>query len=251
MVICVPLPTERPASPRHRDSSALPLHEVQYRVVGSFESRFKAFRLVYDTYIQRGLIRENHFRLRVTPFHLIPTTEMFAAEYDGEIICTLTLIGDGSAGLPLEIIYGDEVKELRLQEIPIGEVSCLAAKNLEPSQFFTIFSELTRLMAQYARARGLHQLLAAVHPKHAKFYQKFLGFQQIGPEKCYPCVEHAPAVACCLDFERIDRDRPKCYDNYFGTAIPQLQLQPCPMPPFEADFFTAAADLANTCLPLG
>ncbi len=75
----------------------------------------------------------------------------------------------------------------------------------------------------------MHQFLIAVHPKHAGFYQRFMGFEQIGPIRQYPSVQNAPAVACCLDFERIDRERPKCWYDFFGTPIPNSRLQTSPL----------------------
>ena len=45
----------------------------------------------------------------VTPYHLLPTTEIFIAEYQGEVIFTMSLVIDGDLGVPMEHVYGDEI----------------------------------------------------------------------------------------------------------------------------------------------
>ena len=96
----------------------------------------------------------------------------------------------------------------------LGEVSCLADCQRHVKEFFPIFLYTSRLMVQYARYRGLDALVAAVHPKHARFYRRFMDFQVFGLEKTYPTVRNHPAVALWLEFARIDREIP--------AAIPVL-----------------------------
>ena len=101
-------------------------------------------------------------------------------------------------------------------------------------------------MAQHARQNGMHQFLIAVHPKHARFYERFMGFQQIGPLRDYPNVQDAPAVACCLDFARIDRERPNCWNDFFGSPLPQSKLIACPMSVDEIEYLRPAAELTES-----
>lgn len=222
--------------------------DLEYRIANNRWDCLEAFQLVYETYLNRGLIQPNHFRLRVTPYHLLPTTQTFLAVQNRKVICCVSLIGDGELGLPMESIYDREVDEARSQGLYVGEVSCLASTQSDFRKFLPIFVQLTRLMAQHARNNGMHQFLIAVHPKHARFYERFMGFQQIGPLREYPNVHDAPAVACCLDFDRIDRERPKCWNDFFGTPLPESQLIACPMSADEINYFRPAADLYDSHL---
>jgi hypothetical protein len=215
--------------------------EVQYQIAGTFEQRMAAFRLVYENYLQKGLIEPNRWKLRTTPYHLLPTTNVFIATRNHEVVCTVTLIGDGSMGLPMESIYGDVVQERRRNGLYVGEVSCLAVHGLELRGFLPMFVQLTRLMAQHARMHGMDQFLITSHPQHSKFYQRFMGMERVGPLREYPHVRNAPAVASCLDFHAIDVNRPKCYETYFGSPLPADELRPQPMSEFEKDFFALAA----------
>src|SRR5438552_1361440 len=68
---------------------------VAYKVASTRQEREAAFRLVYEAYTGVGLMEPNAYGMRVTPYHLLPTSEVFVAILDGKVICTLSLIGDG------------------------------------------------------------------------------------------------------------------------------------------------------------
>lgn len=241
--MCQTLSPERAASPyAHGDEESA----IDYRIVNNRWERLAAYRLVYETYLNRGLIPPNHYRVRVTPYHMLSTTQTFIAVRNQQIICSVSLIGDGELGLPMESVYTEEVENARSQGLYVGEVSCLACRQNDFRQFLPIFVQLTRLMAQYARSHGMDQFLIAVHPKHARFYERFMGFEQIGPLREFPSVQDAPAVACCLDFARIDRERPKCWNDFFGTPLPESKLNLKPISSEEVDYFRPAAKMNET-----
>lgn len=210
---------------------------VECRIVQTMQDRMAAFGLVYDKYLAKGMLRPNPYRMRVIEHHLLPTTTVFVAVRDGEVVATVTLIGDGELGLPMDGIHPEVMESVRDRQLYVGEVSCLAFKKQEMKYVLPIFIDLTRLMAQFARAQGMDQFLIGCIPQHARFYCRFLGFEQIGQVRPYPTVCNTLGVACCLDFHRIDRDRPDCYDKYFSQRLPPAALAAAPMTPFERDAF--------------
>ncbi|MBL8851949.1 MAG: hypothetical protein JNG89_19910 [Planctomycetaceae bacterium] len=210
---------------------------VECRIAQTMQDRMAAFGLVYDKYLGKGMLPTNPYRMRVIEHHLLPTTTVFVAVRDGEVVATVTLIGDGEIGLPMDGIHPEVTHAVRLQQLYVGEVSCLAFKKQEMKYVLPIFIELTQLMSQFARANGMHQFLIGCVPQHARFYCRFLGFEQIGQVRPYPTVCNTLGVACCLDFARIDRERPDCYDKYFGHQLPAAKLATTPMSPFERDAF--------------
>jgi hypothetical protein len=212
-------------------------NELNYQIAGTRKERLAAFQLVYREYLNAELIAPNAVGVRVTPYHLLPTTNVFVAARQRRTACTVTLIGDGPLGLPMESVYPELVEERRARGLYVGEVSCLAFESMPINQFLLVFLQLTRLMAQYARRYGMDQLLIAVHPQHARFYRRFMGFEQVGPLKAYSSVRDAPAVACCLDFGAIDRWQPKCYSAIFGSPLPKASLSSQPMDDEECSFF--------------
>ena len=171
------------------------IDNVTYKVAECREGREAAFRLLYEAYNRAGLMEANEYEMRVTPYHLLATTDVFVAIHQGEVICTLSLIGDGDLGIPMESIYAKEVSQLRDQQICFGEVSCLADRREYVADFLPVFVNLSALVIQHARHNNMDQLLIVVHPRHERFYGRLLGFERIGNERSYPSVCDKPAVA--------------------------------------------------------
>jgi hypothetical protein len=224
------------------DSTEAESPPIVYKLAEHRHEREAAFRLVYNAYTRSGLVDENPHGMRVTPYQLLDTTDVFVATLDSETISTVSLVCDGELGLPMEGIYGDEVDRLRRDGFHVAEVSALADRRRQLSRTLPVFVPLMRLMVQTARHRGVDQLLVAVHPRHARFYQRFLSFDPVGGEKSYPLVRNNPAVALMLDFAKLDRERPVNYDTFFGAPLPAHQLAKQPLSEEDRWFFAAAAE---------
>jgi hypothetical protein len=214
----------------------------EFKVANTPAERRDAFRLVYDAYLRAGLARPNPHRVRVTPYHLLPTTHVFIARYQGEVISTLSLVGDNELGLPMESVYGAEIDRRRTLGLSISEVSCLADRRSSRREFLTVFCGLSRVMAQFARRQGYDQLLVVCHPKHSAFYIRYLGFEVIGGLTECPHVLNKPAVALCLDFDRVDREPPACYERFFGEWLSEEQLRSSGMSPMERRVLATMVD---------
>jgi hypothetical protein len=205
--------------------------------------REAAFRLVYRVYRQNGLQQQNPNQMRVLPQHLLSTTQVFIAKAGHQVISTLSLVVDNARhGVPMESTFQQQIAHRRATNIKFGEVCCFADGNRGFRSFFRELGELTRLMVQYARGQGIAQLLVAVHPHHARFYTRMMGFERIGPVTRYPGVRHRPAVPLCLDFEHIDRHPPVCYGRYFAERISSDELVPQSMTMGERAYFARMID---------
>jgi len=183
-----------------------------------------AFELVYQAYIKAGLARPNRFRMRVTPYHLLPTTEIYVAVEQGEVISTVSLVRDGELGLPMEAVYPEEVAIRRMRGRRLGEVSCLADNQHSRGQRLRVVLHLMSFMSQCAECRGVDELMIAVHPRHARFYHQFAAFDQIGDERSYGSVCGNPAVAMSLDLARAPVEHPRSYELFFGSPFPPEDL---------------------------
>jgi hypothetical protein len=196
-----------------------------YRIAASRDEWEAALGLVYRAYVRSGLIQMNPYRMRVTPYHALPTTEVLIADKGDEVLCTLSIVGDGELGLPMEAIYAEEVERQRLQGLRLAEVSCLADERDESEQSFSVVSRLMALTAQCAADRGIDRLLIAVHPRHAKFYERFLAFELIGGQKTYASVCDNPAVALAMDLNSLPLDNPRAYKRLFGVPFSDNHLR--------------------------
>lgn len=220
---------------------------VAYKVAETREEREQAFRLVHDSYVKSNLIDPSPYGMRVTPFHLLPTTDVFIATLGDQVIYTVTLISDDELGLPLEDLYAPEIDSLRRRGLFLSEVSCLASRDgvFSQKEMFDVFVNLMSLMAQYARQNELDRFLIAVHPRHMRLYQRLLGFEQIGPQRMYPSVRYNPAVPAEHDFAALDRNPYKLYDRIYGHRFRPSELLRQPMPLEERDLFQSAVEAAG------
>lgn len=190
-----------------------------------------ALALVYDAYLQTGLIHPNYYGVRATPYHLSRSTNVLVAKQHGEVICTATLVFDGRRGLPMETVFGDEVRELRKRGVISAEVSCLADRR---SFDGSCVSQLTKLMCfaiQCAEFQGVQELMVAVHPRHAGFYVRYFGAQVVsGVERSYDAVRGNPAVALSLDIPRLRRSATPAHRRVFGHTFQTHQFWPQRLP---------------------
>ncbi len=203
--------------------------EVVYKIASRREELYCALGLVYEAYVGAGLSARHPYRMRVTPYHVLPTTEVFVAVKEGEVISTVSLIRDGELGLPMEAIYGPKVAWLRKYGYSVAEVSCLADCQQAQERSTSVVMRLMSFTVQCARYRGIDELLIVVHPRHGKFYQRFLGFRQIAEEKTYQAVCGKPAIAMSLDLNWAPIDHPRLYRRFFGTPFPDEVLEYRPM----------------------
>ena len=193
---------------------------VTYKLAERPAELRSALHLVYRNYLRAGLIRPNPHRLRVTPWHLLPTTEVFVGADGDDAICTASLVTDGELGIPMESIFPEEIEARRLTGLRFAEVSCLADRRGRTQHCFPILKRLFELVAQSSRRRGIDLLLIAVHPHHSRFYERFLGFEPIGVTKNYDAVCDHPAVPLELDFLRLPIHHPRAYRTLFENSFP-------------------------------
>lgn len=184
------------------------------------EEVLEALSLVHGTYVRNGLMSANRFGVRVTRYHALPTTEIVIVTRDRQVASTMTIVRDGDLGLPLEEIYHEEVSRRRRQGIRLAEVGCLASGKDDEDGALRSLVRLMSLTAQLSRFRGVDELLIAVHPRHAAFYERFLAFRLVGEERVYGSIRDKPAVLLALDLNWLARMRCRAHDRLFGEPFP-------------------------------
>lgn len=198
-------------------------HDIAFEIARTREDFESGLRLLYESYVKSGLAVRNPSGVRITPYHLLDTTEVFVAKVRGEVFMTISLIADGELGVPMESMYADKIQQLRTLGKRIAEVGCFADRRAEGLGFNPAFNNLTKLLVQTARHRGCDTLVVAVHPRHAKFYRRLLGFEDIGGLAYCQYVSNRPAVALLLDLAR-ERGT-KQYNAFAEDPFPLAALQ--------------------------
>jgi hypothetical protein len=205
-----------------------------------------AFELVHDAYTRAGLDEPNECGLRVTPYQLLDTSQVFVSTLNGVVISTLTLVQDGQLGLPMEAIYTKEIQDRRERGVNLAEVTCLADRRLSPKRFFALFCDLSRVMAQFAQRQGVDEIWIACHPTHASLYERRLAFERQGDLCDYPAVLGNPAVPLRVDLTNLAEAYPKVWQRFFGEPIAHEVLAPSAL---SRDLREYYAEFAGTCVP--
>lgn len=112
-------------------------------------------------------------------------------------LATITIGFDCSEGLVVDDLYKQEVDSLRGQGAILCEFTKLAVDRDQQSK--ELLAMMFHIAHMYARRMQLcTDLLIEVNPRHVRFYQRMLGFRQLGPERSCPRVGGAPAVLLWL-----------------------------------------------------
>lgn len=139
------------------------------------------------------------------------------ASENGDVFGTVTLGLDGDAGILAETLYPDEIAALRRQGARLCELTRLAMDTRHNSR--EVLGALLHLV--YIHGRLIHRatdVVIEVHPRHASFYRRMLGFRIIGSERTCPRVD-APAVLMHLELGHMDAQ----IARFGGTADPQAR----------------------------
>ncbi|WP_263771708.1 N-acyl amino acid synthase FeeM domain-containing protein [Propionivibrio soli] len=109
-----------------------------------------------------------------------------------EVIATLTLGLDSAAGLLADALYGRELAGLRRADRLIVEVSRLAVDPDFKSR--ELLGQLFKVALAYAKdIFEASDAVIEINPRHSLYYQRRLGFREIGGVRQCPRV-NAPAV---------------------------------------------------------
>ena len=152
------------------------------RLADTSERREKAALLVDRMYSREGYHHENI--LRATPH----TITLITYGQDGNVIGTITIgIDSPENGLLADEGYQEEIGKFRAEGKKLCEFNGLAIDSSIRSKIFV--ARLFHIAMLYPWGLfGHKELVIEVTPVHARFYQRMLGFKQLGKERVCPRV---------------------------------------------------------------
>ena len=150
--------------------------------------RGEANLLVKKRYAQRGYVTQD---IEPNPYRLT------IVAYDGQEPTGTVSIGfDSSNGLLCDQLYKADVDKLRASGRRVCEFIKLAVNSSSVS--IPTLAALFHVAFLYAyKIYGFDDVVMEINPRHAKFYTRALGFQQIGGETLNPRVNAAALLLRC------------------------------------------------------
>jgi hypothetical protein len=181
-----------------------------------------AFQLVSSNYQARGYEEPFASKVRFTPYHALPDVVTLVAMLEGRVVATFSMVPDNTLlGLPLESIYGEEIRGLRRSRRRVVEVTSFAAdKDLRLREFRPVFIALIKMCMQYHLSQGGDTWVITVNPRHRDFYTKAMGFVPLGPPRAYSSVQNHLAEGYWFDADLLRETSPKMYGEIFDEELP-------------------------------
>ena len=155
----------------------------------------------------------------------MPTTEVLIATLAQQVVCSISLVGDGNLGASHGLAVSRRSCSRGASWARLWEKSP-AWLNPEDAGTFPLLVKLIAALAQIGVKRGIGEVLIAVHPRHARFYTRFFGFQAMGGVKAYGGVCDNPAIPMFFNVESASRNHPRAYKTLFGKPIDEALLRP-------------------------
>jgi hypothetical protein len=190
-----------------------PSEHLRFKLAQTQEELAAAFRLLHNAYVAEKYMSPHPSGMRITKYHALPSTSTLIALYDDQVVGTLSLVRDGSFGIPSDAIF--DLTAYRSTGTRLVEVSGLAIKRQFSRGHGEVLFPLLKFMYEYCtQCFGADCLIISVNPSWIDFYEALLGFVRIKKGKVvhYGFVNGAPAVGAILDLRTVD----SWYANQYG-----------------------------------
>lgn len=169
----------------------------------------EAWQLVYRAYHDIGLIDPNPQQIYTVPRAVCPETAVILGRCGGMITATTTVAVDGPNGLSLDDVCRGELNVLRSGGRRLVEIGLLADRSPRGGHAVTALLHLMRHAFFYARLVAATDIVIGVHPHHARFYQRMLGFVAFAEFTCCARVNDHPVAPLRMDIaHQLNRPTP-------------------------------------------
>lgn len=169
----------------------------QIRLADTTEKRSQVNALINRMYSWRGYQNEPPS----FPHHLHDQTTLQACN-GLETLGTLTLNIDSERGLLADQLYPKEVDALRRRGATVCELTGLAVcKRDNSSELLASLFHLSHILGH--RLHRASDAVIEINPRHSLFYQRTLGFRQIGERRTCSRV-NAPAVLLHIETDFVE-----------------------------------------------
>ncbi len=186
-------------------------HACMIRVASTLPQVIDAWRMVYQRYLASGLIAAHPYQLHTAAEAVGPGTTTISEHRGQELGRTVSCYLDAHRGLPLDAVYPTTLQRARTRGERLGEIGlfaeCPAAGDTAATRTQDLFAFM-RYPVYALYHQGASQIVIGVHPRHALFYERLLGFEVAGPVVSYPRLLDRDVVLLRFNTARLDDTDP-------------------------------------------
>ena len=179
--------------------------EMVVRPARSREELQSAYARVYWSYRRRAYIEADPSQMRITVFNAFPQTVTFVSLRGGQIVASVTLIPDTSIGLPMDEDWHAELEEMRGRGRHLAEATMFAdRRHRDFRRVIPMLLLLMKRLFDYADlVEGADDICIEVTPRHRGFYERFLPFQHLCPDRSTSPDENERGVPMRLPLDAL------------------------------------------------
>ena len=194
------------------------LDDFIFRTAVTPEDYLSAFNLVYKVFLKEKFIKPSPTPFRLAPQHCNEKSRVFIGihnENDKEkIVYSISIFPDSNDGLPMDVVFNNELDQLREKGRYLVEAGHLAADSTCKLNTMHIPMLGNKILHQYASMHlDADDIVIAIHPKFRWFYEEFLLFEKIGEIAKYGYANDNPAVAMRLDLRTMKKRYCETFKN--------------------------------------
>lgn len=170
---------------------------MKLKVATTFSEIIEGWRLVYEQYVKAALIKANPFSIFTYPEYIGRNSAVILGKLGNTSVCSVSAVLDSKHLLPLDAYFHEELDGLRSENKKIIEIGLLANRTEKASPLYVI--ELLSSIARFGVFSNFHDYVIGVHPRRAKFFKHFFGFNQISESKKYHTLNDAEVILLHAD----------------------------------------------------
>ena len=194
---------------------------LTYYVASTLEDVCEAWSLVYQAYRRAGLVDPNPFEIHTVPQAVGPQTVVITGMMGPEVGTTMSAYVDNPGGLPLDTVYRAEIDALRAQNRRVMEVGLFGDRRDHLTRSSVGLFELMRFAFFYGVHTNCDDALIGIHPRHAPFYKRYIGLEQMADLRTHPAVKDNPVVLMRMDFRAKRTSMPKGLAYFVNNELPE------------------------------
>lgn len=179
--------------------------DIWFEIAQTKQDLDQAFRILHEAYVKEGYTKPHASRRRITEYHALPSTTTLVAKHEGQVIATISIIRDGSFGMPTDQVM--DLSHFRDKGERLGEVSSLAIRpdfrGRSGEVMFYLFKYAVHYSLNYF---GLDRFVIVVNPDRITLYESVLLFKPLHRSalKDYAFANNAPAVCASLNLRKAE-----------------------------------------------